>query len=177
MNTLDQIETALNAMHAYFQTVHRDFEALQDTGNTHDRRLSELAATLETVQQELQTARQTTTDLEVGLNAQRVAMREQAEVQARELTVLSDRFQEQTQAQERVAALENRLSTQVAQFGKIETVLRELHGELVTLHQRMTALETTGSPAPAKSNTVRIGVLIAIIIVIAALVLFKFNAP
>lgn len=227
-NTLEQIETALNAMRAYFQSVDRDFTALRDAGDTHERRLNELAAVLATIKQELQTARdedqstaarleqqlemaertlqttqqatsaslshleqqletiqqglqdsrQVATGLASGLDIQRTALQEQAEAQSRELATLNDRLQEQTRMQDALTAFDHRLATQATQFGKLEGVLRELHGELMAVHQRVTALEGGGAPSsvPAKSKPLLIAILIALVVIIV-LVLFKPNTP
>ena len=46
--------------------------------------------------------------------------------------------------QSRLAALEKWLTTQAEQFGRFDPILRELHSELVSAHQRLAALESAG---------------------------------
>ncbi len=227
-NTLEQIETALNTMLAYFQGVDRDFTALHDAGDTHERRLNELAATLATIRQELQTARdedqsaasrleqqletaeqalqtaqqangaaasrleqqletvqqglqdarQVATELASSLDIQRTALQEQAETQARELATFNERLQAQAQIQDTLTAFDHRLATQSTQFGKLDGVLRELHGELMAVHQRVTALEAGGIPSstPTQFKPLLIAILVALVVLIV-LVLFKPNTP
>lgn len=58
---------------------------------------------------------------------------------------------------ERLAALEKCLSAQAEQFGKFDPVLRELHGQMVTLHERLTALESVESAQFLDNHEQRLG--------------------
>ena len=111
---------------------------------------------------------QAATLLETGLHAQTTAAHEQNETQAHELAALNSRqqafaqelasTQEQRLAevakileslhagQEKMADFDHRLAAQAEQFGKFESVIRELHGELLAIYQRLTVLETTANP-------------------------------
>lgn len=119
-------------------------------------------------------------------------------------------------AQERLATLDGRVTTHTEGFGKFETAIRQLHGEVVALHERLATLEATATtellgeharrldeaeqrdreqrqtltelqqaleqaasrqPAPGKSNTVLLGILIAVIIcAVLALVILNTGA-
>ena len=156
MNTLDQIETALNAARDYFQASHRDFAALRDAGAGCEQRINELAALIKSTQHELQTAREATAALETALRSQlddgEQRLREYArtlttlQAEQEHITALDGRMAEQTAvlqtAQERLTALDGRVMAHTEGFGKFETAIRQLHGELVALHERLAALET-----------------------------------
>ena len=168
MNNPKELETALDALRDYFQTAHRDLEGLRDDSGAHERRVGDMATALETIQQELRTVQQAATLLETSLHAQTTAAHEQNETQAHELAALNSRqqafaqelasTQEQRLAevakileslhagQEKMADFDHRLAAQAEQFGKFESVIRELHGELLAIYQRLTVLETTANP-------------------------------
>lgn len=67
MDTIDQIEAAVNALRDYFQASHQDFTVLRDAGAGREQRINELAALLETARYEMQAARETTAALETAL--------------------------------------------------------------------------------------------------------------
>lgn len=159
MNPLDPIETALNAARDYFQASHRDFAALRDAGAGRDQRMNELAALLESARHEIQTAREATAALETALRSQldhgEQRLSEYAgalatlQAEQERLTTLDGRLAEQATTlqttQERIAALDGRVATHAEGFGKFETAIRQLHGELVALHERVAALEATAT--------------------------------
>jgi chromosome segregation ATPase len=269
MNTINELETALDTVRTYFQGVQHTLDALRDAGGAHDQRFDRLAADLTTLGQEVATFRQTFAEqqavqsseqaaLSAAVQAQRdaqTAARDQQEqrlgelaqgleaqqaAQSSEQAALSAALQTQRDAQtaareqqeqrlgelaqglealhagqERQAAFEHRLAALVEQFGKLDPIIRELHGEISAQHQRVTTLETavvpqvlehhaqrldaaeqqtreyqqalvdlqqklaqveSRSPAPAPSQRVLIGILVAII-ALAALVVIKFNTP
>lgn len=159
MNPLDPIETALNAARDYFQASHRDFAALRDAGAGRDQRMNELAALLESTRHEIQTAREATATLETALRSQlddgEQRLSEYAgalatlQAEQERLTALDGRVAEHATTlqttQERITALDGRLATHAEGFGKFETAIRQLHGELVALHERVAALEATAT--------------------------------
>ncbi|HPF57210.1 MAG TPA: hypothetical protein PK820_00310 [Candidatus Competibacteraceae bacterium] len=58
---------------------------------------------------------------------------------------------------ERLAALEKWLGAQAEQFGKFDPILRELHGQMVALHERLTALEGIESASFLDDHEQRLG--------------------
>ncbi|MDG4555703.1 MAG: hypothetical protein P9E24_15880 [Candidatus Competibacter sp.] len=154
----------------------RELATLNDRQQAHGQELADHAQTLANTQEQLRTVQEAATLLETTLHAQTAAAREQGEAQARELAALNDRQQAHGQeladraqalagtqeqqlgevtkaiesfraaSQEKMAHFDHRLAAQAEQFGKFESVIRELHGELVVIHQRLTVLETTASP-------------------------------
>lgn len=161
MNTLDQIETALNAARDYFQASHRDFAALRDAGAGCEQRINELAALIESTRHEIQIAREATTALETALRTRLDDGEQRLSEYARTLTTLQaeqeqlttrdGRMAEQAATlqttQESLTALDGRVTAQAERFGQFETALRQLHGELAALHERLAALE---APATAQ---------------------------
>ena len=89
-----------------------------------------------------------------GLHQQEQSQRETTLATLSKLNEQTDRLEQQISAsqahaadtlridQNRLAALEKWLTTQAEQFGRFDPVLRELHGELISTHQRLTALES-----------------------------------
>ncbi len=59
-------------------------------------------------------------------------------------------------AQERLATLDGRVATHAEGFGKFETAIRQLHGELVALHQRLAALEANATAESLGEHTRRL---------------------
>lgn len=177
MSTAKDLETALDAFRHYLQGTQQSLDTLNDASGAHDQRLGELMSTLDALRQDVLAAQTATTTLETTLRSLSSAAREQQDAQARQWADLDTRFQaqgdelrqrldmlseRQDQAQiqqdtlqgalaalnERASGNEQRLTAHSEQFGKFENVLRELHGEVMTLHQRLQALEdTTRNPA------------------------------
>lgn len=89
-----------------------------------------------------------------GLHQQEQSQRETTLATLSKLNEQTERLEQQISAsqahaadtlrvdQNRLAALEKWLTTQAEQFGRFDPVLRELHGELIATHQRLTALES-----------------------------------
>ena len=166
------LETSLHAQttaaHEQNETQTRELAALDSRQQAFTQELAESAQALTSTQEQLRTVQQAATLLETGLHAQTTAAHEQNETQAHELAALNSRqqafaqelasTQEQRLAevakileslhagQEKMADFDHRLAAQAEQFGKFESVIRELHGELLAIHQRLTVLETTANP-------------------------------
>ena len=177
MSTAKDLETALDAFRHYLQGTQQSLDTLNDASGAHDQRLGELMSTLDALRQDVLAAQTATTTLETTLRSLSSAAREQQDAQARQWADLDTRFQaqgdelrqrldmlseRQDQAQtqqdtlqgalaalnDRVGSNEQRLTAHSEQFGKFESVLREVHGEAMTLHQRLQALEdATRNPA------------------------------
>ncbi|MGB5063710.1 MAG: hypothetical protein WBQ37_08100 [Candidatus Competibacter sp.] len=166
------LETSLHAQttaaHEQNETQTRELAALDSRQQAFTQELAESAQALTSTQEQLRTVQQAATLLETGLHAQTTAAHEQNETQAHELAALNSRqqafaqelasTQEQRLAevakileslhagQEKMADFDHRLAAQAEQFGKFESVIRELHGELLAIYQRLTVLETTANP-------------------------------
>jgi len=177
MSTAKDLETALDAFRHYLQGTQQSLDTLNDASGAHDQRLGELMSTLDALRQDVQAAQTATAILETTLRSASSAAREQQDAQARQWADLDTRFQaqgdelrqrldmlseRQDQAQiqqdtlqgalaalnDRVGSNEQRLTAHSEQFSKFENVLREVHGEVMTLHQRLQALEdATRNPA------------------------------
>jgi chromosome segregation ATPase len=177
MSTAKDLETALDAFRHYLQGTQQSLDTLNDASGAHDQRLGELMSTLDALRQDVQVAQAATATLETTLRSASSAAREQQDAQARQWADLDTRFQaqgdelrqrldmlseRQDQAQiqqdtlqgalaalnDRVGSNEQRLTAHSEQFSKFENVLREVHGEVMTLHQRLQALEdATRNPA------------------------------
>ncbi len=170
MSTAKDLETALDAFRHYLQGTQQSLDTLNDASGAHDQRLGDLMSMLNALRQDVQAAQAATAALETTLQNESSAARNQQDALARQWTDLDARFQaqgdelrqrlamlseRQDQAQiqqdtlqgalaafnERVDDNEQRLTAHSEQFGKFENVLRELHGEVMTLHQRLQALE------------------------------------
>lgn len=163
MNMPDEsLNHALNALREYLQGNSHDLATLRETSYSSEQRLGQLTAEVEIVRQELQGIQQNNSELERSLRIQWVKAREQLDAHTGELATLSKLNERassleqqlsasQTQAadtlrvdQNRLAALEKWLTTQAEQFGRFDPILRELHSELVSAHQRLAALESAG---------------------------------
>ena len=156
MNTLDQIETALNAARDYFQTSHRDFAALRDAGAGCEQRLNELAALIESTRHEVQTAREATAALETALRSQlddgEQRLREYArtlttlQAEQEHITALDGRMAEQTAvlqtAQERLTALDGRMAEQTAVLQTAQERLTALDGRVMAHTEGFGKFET-----------------------------------
>ena len=168
MSTAKDLETALDAFRYYLQGTQQSLDTLNDASGAHDQRLSELMSTLHALREDVQAAQAATATLETTLQNDSSAARDQQDALARQCTDLDARFQaqgdelhqrlnmlseRQDQAQtqqdhlqgtlaalnDRVGGNEQRLAAHSEQFGKFESVLREVHGEVMTLHQRLQA--------------------------------------
>ena len=203
MNTINELETALDTVRTYFQGVQHTLDALRDAGGAYDQRFDRLAADLTALGQEVATFRQTFAEqqaaqssgqamLSAALQAQRdaqTAAREQQEQRLGELAqgleaqqaALNEALQAQRDAQtaareqqeqrlgelaqglealhagqERQAAFEHRLAALVEQFGKLDPIIRELHGEISAQHQRVTTLEAAAVPQVLEHHAQRL---------------------
>jgi DNA repair exonuclease SbcCD ATPase subunit len=118
----------------------------------HTRELAALTERTQTQSQEMSEHIQTLT----GLHKQEQSQRETALATLSKLNERTSSLEQQmsanqTQAsdtlrvdQNRLAALEKWLTTQAEQFSRFDPILRELHSELVSAHQRLAALESAG---------------------------------
>ena len=115
--------------------------ALRSQLDHGEQRLSEYAGALATLQAEQE--RLTTLDGRLAEQATTLQTTQER------IAALDGRVAEQATTlqttQERIAALDGRVATHAEGFGKFETAIRQLHGELVALHERVAALEATAT--------------------------------
>lgn len=167
MNTINELETALDTVRTYFQGVQHTLDTLRDAGGAHDQRFDRLAADLTALGQEVTTFRQTFAEQQVAqsseqamlsaaLQAQRDAQTAAREQQEQRLGELAQDLEALHAGQERLAAFEHRLAALVEQFGKLDPIIRELHGELSAQHQRVTTLETAAVPQVLEHHAQRL---------------------
>lgn len=167
MNTINELETALDTVRTYFQGIQHTLDALRDAGGAHDQRFDRLAADLSALGQEVATFRQTFAEQQVAqsseqamlsaaLQAQRDAQTAAREQQEQRLGELAQDLEALHAGQERLAAFEHRLAALVEQFGKLDPIIRELHGELSAQHQRVTTLETAAVPQVLEHHAQRL---------------------
>ncbi len=124
----------------------------QEQLDTHTRTLATFTERTQIQSQETREQLQTLT----GLHQQEQSQRENALTTLSQLNERASSLEQQINAnqtrvadtlrvdQSRLAALEKWLTTQAEQFGRFDPILRELHGELVSAHQRLAALESAG---------------------------------
>lgn len=120
--------------------------------DVHTRELAALTERTQTQSQEVNEHIQTLT----GLHKQEQSQRETALATLGKLSERTSSLEQQMSAnqtrasdtlrvdQNRLAALEKWLTTQAEQFSRFDPILRELHSELVSAHQRLAALESVG---------------------------------
>lgn len=166
MNTINELETALDTVRTYFQGVQHTLDALRDAGGAHDQRFDRLAADLTALGQEVTTFRQTFAEQQAAQSSEQAALNEALQAQrdahaAREqqeqrLGELAQDLEALHAGQERQAAFEHRLATLVEQFGKLDPIIRELHGQISAQHQRVTTLETAAVPQVLEHHAQRL---------------------
>ena len=167
MNTINELETALDTVRTYFQGVQHTLDALRDAGGAYDQRFDRLATDLSALDQEVATFRQTFAEqqaaqsseqamLSAAVQAQRDAQTAAQEQQEQRLGELAQGLEALHAGQERQAAFEHRLAALVEQFGKLDPIIRELHGELSAQHQRVTTLETAAVPQVLEHHAQRL---------------------
>ena len=118
--------------------------------DAHTHEMAALTERAQTQSQEMSEHIQTLT----GLHQQEQSQRETALATLSKLNERASNIEQQMSAnqtraadtlrvdQNRLAALEKWLTTQAEQFGRFDPILRELHNELVSTHQRLAALES-----------------------------------
>jgi len=167
-------EQRLGQLTAEVEILRQELQGIQQDNSELEKSLQiQLATQLATVREQLDahtcelaalTERAQTQNQEMSEHIQTLTDRHQQEQSQREaalatLSKLNERSSNleqqisanQTQAadtlrvdQSRLAALEKWLTTQAEQFGRFDPILRELHSELVSAHQRLAALESAG---------------------------------
>ncbi len=115
-----------------------ELAALTERAETQSHEVGEHIQTLTGLHRQEQSQRETTLEMLNKLNERAAHLEQQmnANQSRADDTLRID--------QNRLAALEKWLTTQAEQFGRFDPILRELHGELVSAHQRLAALESTG---------------------------------
>ncbi|MCB1775874.1 MAG: hypothetical protein KDI50_00400, partial [Candidatus Competibacteraceae bacterium] len=113
----------------------RDLAALTERSRKHTQEMNQHIDTLTSLHKQEQSQRETALATLTRLNERVGAFEQQlSEERTRSAEALrTDR--------ERLAALEKWLDAQATQFAKFDPVLRELHHQIVTLHERLETLE------------------------------------
>lgn len=136
----------------------------QEQLDAHTRELATLTERAQKQHHELSQHIQTFT----GLHQQEQSQRETALATLSQLNERASNLEQQmsvsqTQVvdtlrvdQNRLAALEKRLTTQAEQFSRFDPILRELHSELVSAHQRLAVLESVGIATALDHHTQRL---------------------
>ena len=142
---LDEGEQRLNQCVQALTLLQTEQESLA----TLDGRIAEQAAALQTAQERM-----------TALDSRVVEQAATFQIAQERMTALDSRVAEQAAtlqtAQERLATLDGRVATHTEGFGKFETAIRQLHGELVALRQRLAALEANATAELLGEHTRRL---------------------
>ena len=139
---LSEIERSLRVQQAkareQLEAHTQELAALTERAQTQSQEVGEHIQTLTGLHRQEQSQRETTLETLNKLNERTTHLEQQMNAnQSRSADTLRI-------DQNRLAALEKWLTTQAEQFSRFDPILRELHGELVSAHQRLAALESTG---------------------------------
>jgi chromosome segregation ATPase len=172
----DELAAAMNALRQEFQgigRIHTDLEktirtqsakyreqldthtrelaALNECSKSQTREINDHIDALTNLHKQEQSQRETALATLSKLNERVGALEQQfSEEQAHSADLLNAE-------RERLAALEKCLEAQAEQFGKFDPVLRELHGQIITLHERLEALESIESAHFLDDHEQRLG--------------------
>jgi len=129
----------------------RELAALTEQSRVQAQELREHVNTLTSLHKQEQ-SRQETALATLGKMADRVGVLEQrfSEEQTRSVEAVETN-------REQLAALEKWLGAQADQFGRFDPVLRELHGQMIALHERLAVLESVESANVLDDHKQRLG--------------------